>query len=87
MQQSIGSQSRKWQETARRAYLPNGKIHCRNFRRSGEMKILQEAIAQFAVNKPLVYIPPPSPTANRLVKHYHEEITAHGSLPVVEAAL
>ena len=80
---SLSQRSQKMQEHIRRLHLPNDRVTKCIITKDLAYQSLQEAIDEMGLIKPMIYVPPTSPTATRLVTHFHEKITAHGSLPVI----
>jgi hypothetical protein len=71
-------------EMLRRQNLLNGKVTQRQFKTQGLMNKLVDTLKQLESGDMLIFVPPKSKAANLLVRHYHEEVTAHGSLQMVE---
>jgi ribonuclease HI len=68
----------------RRQNLPNVKVSRRQFKTQGLMDKLVDTLKQLESGDMLIFVPPKSTAVNLLVRHYHEEVTAHGSLQMVE---
>jgi hypothetical protein len=75
---------KKWKETLRRLYLPNGRVKRRRYNeKPREISADYEVIRN---NLQTIYVPWSSPVARKIVQAIHND-TGHGSLPVVESVV